>query len=104
MLTEGLFHHKIRDISFTLVVDDLGIKDINKDDADHLNSIIREKYKYNVVDSEAKKYIGIHLDWDYENKRELICSMDGYVKQALQALREFTHTLPNNIILWPIKN
>ena len=37
---------------------------------------------------ETKHYISIHLKWDYE-KRELICSMEGYVKQALQ---EFSHT------------
>ena len=36
---EGLFRHKTRDISFTLVVDDFGIKYIDKDDVDHLNLI-----------------------------------------------------------------
>ena len=87
--TEGLFRHKTREISFTLVVDDFGIKYIDKADVDHLNRIIREKYKYK-VDWEAKQYIGIHLDWDYE-KRELIISMNGYVKQAL---REFEHVPP----------
>ena len=56
--TEGLFRHKTREISFTLVVDDFGIKHIDKADVDHLNSIIREKYKYK-VDWEAKQYIGI---------------------------------------------
>ena len=37
------------------------------------------------VDFDAKQYISIHLDWDYE-KRELICSMKGYVKKALTEL------------------
>ena len=35
-LTEGLFLHKTRDISFTLVVDDFGIKYTNQVDVDHL--------------------------------------------------------------------
>jgi len=76
--TEGLFRHKTRDISFTLVVDDFGIKYSSKDDVYHLNQILRKKYKYE-VDMEAKQYIGIHLKWDYK-KRELICSMDGYIE------------------------
>ena len=96
--TEGLFRHKTRDISFTLVVDDFGIKYTNTDDVDHLNHILRKKYKYK-VDMEGKQYIGIHLKWDYE-KREVICSMDGYVEQALQ---EFTHAPPNTHFNGPSK-
>ena len=38
-----LFFHKTRPISFTLVVDDLGIKASNNDDINHLLSTIREK-------------------------------------------------------------
>ena len=34
--TPGLWLHKTRKISFTLVVDDLGVKYIDKADADHL--------------------------------------------------------------------
>ena len=34
--TAGLFAHKTRPISFTLVVDDFGVKYINKADALHL--------------------------------------------------------------------
>ena len=34
--TEGLFIHKTRDISCTLVVDDFGIKYTNKADVEHL--------------------------------------------------------------------
>ena len=38
--TDGLFVHGICDISFTLVVDDFGIKYTNKEDMDYLISII----------------------------------------------------------------
>jgi len=48
---------------------------------------------------EAKQYIGIHLDWDY-GKRELVCSMNGYVERALQ---EFTHTPPKQHHYGPSK-
>ena len=96
--TEGFFRHKTRDISFTLVVDDFGIKYTNLEDVEHLNRILREKYKYK-VDMAAKQYIGIHLNWDYK-KRELICSMDGYVEKALQ---EFMHTPPKQHHYGPSK-
>jgi hypothetical protein len=83
--TDGLFKHITRDITFTLVVDDFGIKYINQEDVDHLISIMRKKYTFK-VDFEAKQYIGIHLDWNYKT-RELICSMRNYVKQALMELK-----------------
>jgi len=43
----GLWKHKTKPIQFVLVVDDFGIKYINKDDLDHLIRTV-EKY-YNVV-------------------------------------------------------
>ena len=83
--TDGSFVHKLRDISFTLVVDNFGMKYTNKDDVNHLISIIRSKYK-SKVDFDAKQYIGIHLKWDYI-KRQVICFMDGYVRNALEKLK-----------------
>lgn len=52
---------------------------------------MQAKYTFK-VDYQAKQYIGIHLDWDY-NRREVKCSMKGYVKQALT---EFEHELTSN--------
>eukprot|EP00536_Pseudo-nitzschia_multiseries_P009617 jgi/Psemu1/23703/gm1.23703_g len=65
--TEGLFLHNQQDISFTLIVDDFGIKYTKQED----------------VDWEGKQYIGIHLKWDYVT-RGAIASMDGYVEQTLK--------------------
>ena len=79
--TNGLFKHITRDISFTLVVDDFGIKYTSKEDIAHLIKIMQLKYKFK-VNFEAEQYIGINMIWDY-NRREVRCSMDGYVKQAL---------------------
>jgi hypothetical protein len=39
--TPGLWKHESRPISFTLVVDDFGVKYINKEDAQHLNAVLR---------------------------------------------------------------
>ena len=80
--THGLLKQESRLISFTLVVDDFGVKYINKEDAEHLESAIKANYPYK-VDWSGLKYIGINLDWNY-NKRKLHSSMPGYVKKALK--------------------
>ncbi len=38
------------------------------------------------IDWDGKKYVGIDLKWDYD-KRDLYCSMDGYIESALQELQ-----------------
>jgi hypothetical protein len=40
----GYWQHNWRPISFTLVVDDFGVKYINKDDVEHLMSILKQDY------------------------------------------------------------
>ena len=40
----GLWTHKWRPICFSLVVDDFGVKYVGKEHADHLVSVIKEKY------------------------------------------------------------
>ena len=92
--TDGLFKHITRDISFTLVVDDFGIKYLRDEDVDHLLKIMRLKYTFK-VDMDAKQYIGIHLDWNYTT-RELICSMKGYVQQALMELEHVSKSRHQN--------
>ena len=59
-ITPGLFKHETRDISFTLVVDDFGIKWINKEDLNHLIQCLELKYDMK-VDMDAKQYVGIDL-------------------------------------------
>ena len=87
--TPGLWKHQTRPISFTLVVDDFGIKYTNKDDIDDLFKVIKEKYALKIDWIEAK-YMGIDLNCDYK-KREVKLVMKGYVKQALQ---QFQYSIP----------
>jgi hypothetical protein len=96
--TPGLFVHETRPISFTLVVDDFGIKYTNKNDVEHLKTSLEEIYTMK-IDWEGKRYVGIDLKWDYE-KREVLCSMDGYVEAAL---KEFKHTIPKQVHNGPSK-
>ena len=51
--TDGLCVHGLRNISFTLLVDDFGIQYTNRDDVNHLISVMRGKYKFK-VDFNAK--------------------------------------------------
>ena len=63
-LTKGLFKHETQDISFTLVVDDFGIKWTKQGDLNHLITALEQKYEMK-VDMESKQYVGIELKWDY---------------------------------------
>ena len=66
-ITQGLFLHKTRPISFTLVVDDFGIKYIHQRDVDHLYKAIAEKYTFK-LDMDGKQYIGVQLEWNYKKR------------------------------------
>ena len=59
----GLWKHVSRPISFTLVVDDFGIKYVGKEHADHLLSALTDYYKIE-NDWKGELYCGIELRWD----------------------------------------
>jgi hypothetical protein len=70
--TQGRF------ISFTLVVDDFGVKYIEKEHVLHLIKVLKEHYEVE-EDWGSTRYIGITLDWDY-NHHEVHLSMPEYVE------------------------
>jgi hypothetical protein len=77
---------------FTLVVDDFGVKYVNKDDVDHLIASIKKNYML-MEDWIGNLYCGIQLDWDYAGWTVDI-SMPGYIKKKLQ---EYGHIMPRKI-------
>ena len=83
--TPGFWKHDWRPVSFSLVVDDFGVKYVGEKHAEHLLKVLCELY---VVDKNEKgdKYCGITLDWDYV-KRKVHLSMAGYCSEALQRFR-----------------
>ena len=87
--TPGYWTHEWRPISFTLVVDDFGVKYVGKEHAEHLLTTINNDYTCK-ADWDGRRYLGLTLDWDYE-RREVHLSMPGYVHEALQ---RFNHTMP----------
>jgi hypothetical protein len=80
--TPGLWYHVTRPILFTLVVNDFGVKYVNKEDADHLVASIRATYSL-TEDWSGNLYCGISLDWDYI-ARTVDISMPGYIVKKLQ--------------------
>ena len=65
--TPGLWKHISHPISFTLVIDDFGIKYVGKEHAKHLLNALKEHYTLD-IDWAGKLYCGISLNWDYEKK------------------------------------
>ena len=63
----GLWTHVSRPISFTLVVDDFGVKYVGEEHVHHLMGVLTHNKQYEITaDWKGNKYIGITLDWDYK--------------------------------------
>ncbi len=86
--TPGLCKHETKPLTFTLIVDDFGVKYESKDDMDHLIASIKSTYKV-TKDWKGNLYCGISLNWDYIN-RTVDLSMPGYIKKKLQ---KYNHAL-----------
>ena len=98
-VTPGYWKHDWRPISFTLVVDDFGVKYINETVVNHLIQALKQDYEIE-ENWNGTRYLGITLDWDY-NKREVHLSMPGYVERALA---RFGHLIPKKLQHQPHKH
>ncbi len=87
--TAGLWKHDTCPISFSLVVDDFGVKYVGKENAQHLLDTVWHYYKCS-CDWKGEQYCGLTLKWDYEGKKVHIL-MPGYVTKALP---RFQHPRP----------
>jgi hypothetical protein len=87
--TPGLWRHLTKPTTFTLAVDDFGIKYFTRADADHLFDALSTKYTI-TKDWSGDSYLGFHLAWDYA-AGHVDVSMPGYVQKALATLG---HTPP----------
>eukprot|EP00956_Cyclotella_meneghiniana_P014503 scaffold21710_cov36-Cyclotella_meneghiniana.AAC.1 len=92
--TPGLWRHVTRPISFTLVVDDFGVKYVGKEHAQHLVDTLKKYYKL-AEDWAGDLYCGITLDWDYDN-RTLDISLPGYIKKVLLRFEHKKPSKPQN--------
>jgi hypothetical protein len=87
--TPGLWRHTTRRTTFTLAVDDFGIKYFSKADADHLFAALHDKYEL-TKDWTGESYLGLTLKWHYDAGYVDI-SMPDYVPKALA---KFQHPPP----------
>ncbi len=88
-IIHGFWKHKTRPICFTLVVDNFAIKYTNKRDVEHLVNILKQDYDI-TIDREAKKYIGLTMEWDLPNQ-QVHTHMPGYLDKTLI---HFKHEAP----------
>jgi hypothetical protein len=81
-LTPGYWKHKWQPISFTLVVDNFGVKYIGKGHVMHLINVLKKHYEVKREDWEGRQNLGITMDWDHKN-HEVHLPMPEYVERAL---------------------
>ena len=91
--TPELWRHQWQPITFCLIVDDLGVKYVGREHADHLIQCLRNHYKEIDIVWAGKCFCGIHLNWDYIN-RTCNLSMPGYIDHALH---KFQHPTPKKL-------
>jgi hypothetical protein len=89
--TPGLWLHKTRPISFTLIVEDFAVKYVVKHHTEHLRNALLRTYELK-TDWTATVYSGMTLKWDYD-KRTYDISMPGYVSNVLS---KFQHDAPKH--------
>jgi hypothetical protein len=87
--TPGFFTHKSRPISFSLVVDNFGVKYIGMKHAKHLLQCLQKLYTV-TTDWIGSLYCGLMFTWNYDT-RHVDMAMPGYIEKALQ---RFQHTVP----------
>ena len=88
-ITPGYWKHDWRPISFTLVVDNFGVKYVDPTHVHHLIKTLKTNYEID-EDWEGTRYLGLAIDWDY-TKREVHLTMPGYIDKALA---QFNHEAP----------
>ena len=87
-----VFRHETRNVTFTLVVDDFLVKYSERADAEHLIKTLEEVYVMK-TDWEAKKYLGITLQWDYVSEpRKVTLSMPNYAEKGIQRFSQWLGT------------
>jgi hypothetical protein len=89
--TPGLWLHRTRPISFTLMVDDFAVKYVGKQHAEHLRDTLLRTYEL-TTDWTETVYSGMTLKWDYKS-RTCNISVPGYVSNVIS---KFQHDSPKH--------
>jgi len=92
--TPGIWRHKHRRTTFTLCVDDFGIKYFSRDDAEHLIDALHANYEC-TIDWDGNTYCGMNLDWNYQ-RGYVDVSMKTYVHRALEKYKHIPPLRPQH--------
>ena len=92
--TQGLWRNVWRPITFTLVVDDFGIKFEGDIHANHLVKTLRKYYDF-TTDWKDELFVGIKLKWDYE-KRTMDTQIPTFVPKAFHKYHHPKPTKPQH--------
>ena len=65
--TPSLWKHATKDICFSLVVNDFGVKYFGRDTADHLVQALKKIYTIS-LDWTGSLYWGLNINWDYDKR------------------------------------
>ena len=87
--TPSLWKHATKNIFFSLVVDNFGVKYVGKENADHLIQAFSKMYTIS-TDCTGARYCGLTLYWDYAQQTCNISMLD-YITVALH---KFQNTTP----------
>ena len=60
----ALWRHTTRNITFSLVVDEFGVKYVGKENTDHLIQALKKQYTI-FIDWNDSLFCGLHIQWDY---------------------------------------
>jgi hypothetical protein len=77
----GLWTHASHPISFSLLVDDFGVRYVGRAHDEHLMTYTNQNNNIS-SDCNAGAYYSLTLDWDYKNYA-VDLSIPGYIKAAL---------------------
>ena len=80
--TGGLWKHAWCPITFSLVVDDFGVKYVDHQHAQHLVQCLKEHDQDVTTNWDGNYYCGIHLQWNY-NERTVDLDLPGYITTML---------------------
>jgi hypothetical protein len=80
-VTPGLQKHALRPISFTLCINNFGVKYVGQEYAKLLLQVLNMHYKCS-QDWDSKKYLFIDIDWDYEQRKVHVLMLE-YIPEAL---------------------
>jgi hypothetical protein len=80
--TPGLWHHATRPVTFSLMVNDFGVKYVGKEDAHHLINCLKRKHM-NSRKIEPGTYTAAFCSVGITRHKKIDISMQGYIKKQL---------------------